>query len=228
MGQVIALIPARSGSKGIPGKNTRELGGMPLYEHAIRAAYDANCDRIVLSSDAKILMRRADGYLRHAEYLERPAELASDTAAMVDVVKHAMTQIPGEPDQIWALLQPTAVFRTPARVREAIQLLQSTGADSVVSVVPLPLTHHPMFALGIARGKLDIRGYFPSRRQDVEPAYIRDGTCYTFRRETVTRYGNIYGEDCRPLILEPHETCELDTELQWAEVQARWEREHAR
>jgi CMP-N,N'-diacetyllegionaminic acid synthase len=227
MGQTIALVPARSGSKGIAGKNFRKLGGIPLFARAALVGREV-CETVVISSDLPIHAQQdAVRAACRMRFLLRPDDLAQDDTPMVAVVKHALEQIPGQPDDILVLLQPTQPFRTPARVREAITLLQSTGADSVVSVVPLPLTHHPMFALGIARGKLDIRGYFPSRRQDVEPAYIRDGTCYTFRRETVTRYGNIYGEDCRPLILEPHETCALDTELQWAEVQARWEREHA-
>jgi len=166
--------------------------------------------------------------------IRRPAELATDESPMIDTVRHAMQQIPGEPSDIWLILQCTQPLRTPARVREAITLLQDTGADSVVSVVPLPLTHSWDFQLSVAwvglypvHPDLATIADLPRRRQDAEQTYIRDGTVYVFRRKTLD-CGNIYGRDCRPLILEPHETCELDTELQWAEVQARWEREHAR
>jgi CMP-N,N'-diacetyllegionaminic acid synthase len=62
----------------------------------------------------------------------------------------------------------------------------------------------------------------PTRRQDMPPAYIRDGTVYAFWRRTVTRYGNIYGPESTPLIIPPEETCELDTMSDWANVEARW------
>jgi CMP-N-acetylneuraminic acid synthetase len=112
--------------------------------------------------------------------------------------------------------------------------LQDTGADSVVSVVPLPLTHAAAFQVRIDRhgrawpaGDLPYWDGVPTRRQEAFQPYRRDGTVYAFRRSTVDDHGTIYGQDVRPLILEPHETCELDTEADWAAVQARWEREHA-
>jgi len=234
MGQVIALIPARSGSKGIPGKNFRKLGGISLLARAAMVGREV-CETVIVSSDVPVTAQQDE--IRAAcrmRYLQRPAELAQDDTPMIAVVQHALEQIPGQPDDIIVLLQPTQPFRTPARVREAIQLLQETGADSVISVVALPLTHHPAFQMIIQpNGQLithsnptgwGFGGIF-TRRQDVDPVYIRDGTVYVFRRESVTRYGHIYGEFVRPLILEPHETCELDTEQQWAEVEARWERE---
>jgi CMP-N,N'-diacetyllegionaminic acid synthase len=230
---VIALVPARSGSKSIPGKNFRLLGDKPLFAHAIDCAYAAGCDPVALSTDNP---HPATPYAPCLE-IERPAELAQDDTPMIDVVRHALAQIPGQPDDVIVLLQPTQPFRTPARVREAITLLQSTGADSVVSVVPLPLTHHAdaQLAIGSILGPDRLFGVgeypeFPDsclNRQQREQTYIRDGTVYAFKRDTVARYGHIYGDYCKPLILEPHETCELDTEADWAAVQARWEREHA-
>jgi CMP-N,N'-diacetyllegionaminic acid synthase len=245
---IIALIPARSGSKGIPGKNWRMLGGKMLWQHAdcVGRAAGATC---FVSSDADPfaipgsyeIEEGCGSDLPMCGWIQRPAELAQDDTPMIDVVKHALEQLPGQPDDIIVLLQPTQPFRTPARVREAIQLLQSTGADSVVSVVPLPLTHHPWVQFtvdneGVWDGPYlelyepQLMEQVPATRQEMEHVrtYIRDGSCYVFRRETVTEHGNIYGEHIKPLILEPHETCELDTEEQFREVEARWRREHAR
>lgn len=165
--------------------------------------------------------------------VSRPADLAQDDTPMLAVVQHALAQIPGPPEQIICLLQPTAVFRTPEHVRKAIALLRETQADSVVSVVELPKTHHPRYTISWPPDEDDEPlGYrlrdMPPCRQDVKPVYIRDGTVYAFWRKTVTQHGTIYGQDCRPLILDPSESCELDTEADWAAVQARWEREHAR
>jgi CMP-N,N'-diacetyllegionaminic acid synthase len=166
-------------------------------------------------------------------WIHRPPALAQDDTPMIDVVKHALEQVPGEPDDIWVLLQPTQPLRTPAHVREAIRLLQEGDADSVVSVVELPRTHHPDLVCHIMNGQLYGIHYGedgwacygvarqPSRRQDVEPVYIRDGTVYAFYRRTVEREGNIYGTRVLPLIIPPDETCELDTPEDWARLEAR-------
>jgi N-acylneuraminate cytidylyltransferase len=227
---VIALVPAREGSKGIRGKNFRILGGRPLYRHAMDCAAAVNCDVIAVSTDfGSELWNVADPTGRY-RIIRRPEELCSDTAAMVGVVQHAMQAVPGQPDDIWILLQPTAVFRTPEHVRRAIALLEESGADSVVSVVPLPLTHHAAVQFWIANGELCAFDYteFPhfKNRQQREQTYIRDGTCYVFWRKTVSQYGTIYGHDCRPLILDPADSCELDTEADWAAVEARWKAHH--
>lgn len=147
---------------------------------------------------------------------------------MVDVVRHALEAVPGEPEDIWCLLQPTQPLRAPAHVQAAIDLLRSSGADSVVSVVPLPATHHPDVALRIIEdGRLcpfdDVTlEMLPTRRQAIAPpAYIRDGTVYAFRRATVTRWRNIYGLDVRPLVIPASETCALDTPEDWAEAERR-------
>lgn len=223
---VLALIPARSGSKGCVGKNLRTLGGKTLIQHAVDCAFEAGC-RPHVSTD--ITQADYPGILHTAHLVRRPPELAQDDTPMIAVVQHALQQIPGEPDDIIVLLQPTQPFRTPAHIRQAIALLQESGADSVVSVVPLPLTHSPDM-LGVISGGGELRPWsefgWPPCRQVVTPAVMRDGTVYCFRRRTVDNYANIYGRDCRPLIIDPADSCELDTEEQWAEVERRWKERH--
>jgi CMP-N,N'-diacetyllegionaminic acid synthase len=239
MSRVIALIPARSGSKGIPDKNFKPLAGRSPMNRAIDLCNElcgALHDYYVSSDiDWESHVRVCDygpGW-RYGHFLLRPPALAQDGTPMIDVVKHALEQVPGKPDDIWVLLQPTQPLRKPAHVREAIRLLQESEADSVVSVKALPLTHHPLFALEIYAGRLSpwsvgdmgdyvwLVGQQPSRRQDVEPVYIRDGTVYAFYRRTVEREGNIYGKRVIPLIIPPEETCELDTPEDWARLEAR-------
>lgn len=245
---VIALVPARAGSKSIPGKNLRTLGGKTLIQHAVDCARAAGIERVCVSTDIPGL----DPYELNADILHRPAELASDTTPMVDVVRHFLTEaaplytatLPawtGKPvaqtlaEQVFVLLlQPTQPFRKPEHLRHAVQLLEESGADSVVSVVPLPLTHSPEMVLSVFRrmGNLCVEPWTgdwsqrPTRRQDVEPAHRPDGTVYAFRRQTVERYGNIYGQDVRPLVIDPADSCELDTEADWAEVERRWKERH--
>jgi CMP-N,N'-diacetyllegionaminic acid synthase len=224
---VLALIPARAGSKGIPGKNLREFGGRTLIQRAIMCAVQAGVWPVYVSTDIPQDVWQRDAIEAH--HMARPKELAQDDTPMIDVVRHALAAIPGEPEQIIVLLQPTQPFRKPEHVREAIRLLQETGADSVVSVVELPKSHHAWMQLVIYAHGEQLSPYegmgwqsVPSRRQDARSAYIRDGTVYAFKRATVERYGTIYGQDVRPLIIAPEDTCELDTEDDWREVERRW------
>jgi CMP-N-acetylneuraminic acid synthetase len=153
---------------------------------------------------------------------------------MIAVVRHALQQIPGDPGDIIVLLQPTQPFRKPEHITEAIRLLRETQADSVVSVVALPLTHDWVFQFRIeGAGKLvpwihRDWTHVPACRQDVIQSYIRDGTVYAFLRRTVAQHGNIYGQNVRPLIIDPADSCELDTEEHWQAVERRWAEKHAR
>jgi CMP-N,N'-diacetyllegionaminic acid synthase len=246
MSNVIALIPARAGSKGIKDKNFRLLAGGPsCLERAIECAQWAGIAQRIVSTDSWPLVFAHARWQRNIPdrppldfgqhsvtlYLERPAALAQDDTPMIDVVKHALDAIPGAPDDIWLLVQPTQPLRKPEHLREAVRLLRETPeAESVVSVVPLPLAHHPDFVLSIEGGHLwnetahDSNGYhlwFPDRRQDVGPAYIRDGTVYAFYRATIERRNSIYGHCSVPLIIDPQDTCELDTPEQWDALEAR-------
>lgn len=244
-----ALIPARSGSKGIPGKNLRELGGASLIEHAIACAKNAGIAHRVVSTDIWPLswpsiglqLNRPDEsfefipYISETRYLQRPAELAQDDTPMYAVVQHAAEALKLQPEDSIVLLQPTQPFRKPEHVRKALELLHETQADSVVSVVPLPLTHSPELVCTIWNdGRLrpalgDAVAYNwrnrPTRRQDVDRPYRPDGTVYAFFRKTLDS-GTIYGAAVRPLILDPSESCELDTELDWIAVEKRWQELH--
>lgn len=230
MQSVLALIPARAGSKGIPGKNFRPLGGRPVYTYAADCAHAIGCVPVLSTDQYPASM---DGGLLHhgdttVRLLRRPAHLCTDSAPMIDVVRHALDSIPGPSDQIVLLLQPTQPFRTPAHLTAAIELLEQTGADSVVSVVALPLTHSPDLVCYMDGGRLrpwTMGG--PTRRQDATPVYLRDGTCYATRRSTITRTGTLYGCDCRPLIIPAAESCELDTEQDWIALERRWKELHA-
>jgi CMP-N,N'-diacetyllegionaminic acid synthase len=177
------------------------------------------------------------------EWLPRPTELAQDDTPMIAVVQHALETLKLQPQDILTLLQPTQPFRTPDHVRAAVTLLQDSKADSVVSVTAVPLSCHPdqqLFIDGGNEGLTRIASLYvastladaspaslPSRRQSLEPTYRRDGTVYAFWRKTVSRYSTIYGQDVRPLIIPPDETCELDTLEDWATVERRWQERHA-
>lgn len=227
MTDVLAIVPARAGSKGIPNKNFRLLAGISPYERAFHCAVNAGLPIIVTTTDwviDKPVWRCPIVRPVVSHWIQRDPRLAQDDTPMVEVVQDALDHVPGPPDQIIVLLQPTQPLRTPGHILSAIKLLEQTKADSVVSVVE---TRSPDELLELRDGNRLKRsmgwslGDCPSRRQDMTRGFWRDGTCYLFRRETVTRHGDIYGVDCRALVIPPTDTCALDTMADWAEAERR-------
>ena len=224
-GPVLGLVPARGGSKGIPGKNLKPLGGRPLLRWTLDAARAAGvCDRLVLTTDSDEIAAAGRAGGAEVPFL-RPAELARDETPMKPVIAHALDALAAEGFTPWAvlLLQPTAPLRRPELLREALATLATTGADAVVSVVPVPEHYLPHFVLKLDHGRL--RFFLPegeriTRRQDAPRAYSRDGSVYAFRADSFRRHGSIYGEDCRPLLLAESEGVNLDSEDDWRRAEA--------
>lgn len=220
-GPVLALVPARSGSKGVPGKNVRLLAGRTLLDYTAEAARRSGVvDRMVLSTDAEDVAEA--GRLAGLEVpFMRPPELARDETPMLPVLQHAIDALSGDgwvPEFV-VLLQPTSPLRRADHVRSALTLLTESGADSVVTVVEVPRHFSPDYVMRIENGAL--RPFLPegaavTRRQDVRPAYSRDGTVYAFRRDTISRYNSIYGPDCRPLIIDADDSLSIDTPRDWS------------
>lgn len=221
IGKVLGLVPARGGSKGVPGKNTRLLVGRPLLEYTARAAFDsAVIDRVVLSTDSGTIAECGRRLGLEVPFV-RPAALAQDDTPMLAVIEHVLNELhrqAWQPD-IVVLLQPTSPLRTPGHIRAAVELLRASGADSVVTVVAVPLHLSPDYVMRIEAGRLRpflADGVRVARRQDARQAFARDGTVYAFRAETVRRFGTIYGEDCRPLLIDAAESLSIDTAGDWA------------
>jgi CMP-N-acetylneuraminic acid synthetase len=232
-GGVLAIVPARGGSKGVPGKNLRPLAGRTLLDYTAAAARQSGViDRVVLTTDDAAVADAGRAAGLEVPFM-RPAALAQDDTPMLPVLKHAIGALisDGWTPELVVLLQPTSPLRTPAHVRAAVDLLRSSGADSVVTVVEVPKHLSPDYVMKIEDGVL--RPFLPegariSRRQDVRPAYSRDGTVYAFRRDTVERFDSIYGDDCRPLVIDAAESLSIDTPEDWAAaerlLEARWAR----
>jgi len=222
-GHVLALVPARGGSKGVPGKNVKPLAGHSLLEYTARAARDSGViDRIVLSTDSPEIADAGRRAGMEAPFM-RPASLAADDTPMLPVIQHALAEIvrSGWSPDIIVLLQPTSPLRRPDHIRDAVNLLRETDADSVVTVVEVPRHLSPDYVMRIDKGRL--MPFLPdgaqiTRRQDARPAYSRDGTVYAFRSTTLERFGSIYGEDCRPLLIDAKESLSIDSASDWDEA----------
>lgn len=217
---MLGLVPARAGSKGVPGKNIRPLAGRPLLAYTADAARASGVvDRVVLSTDSSEVAAIGKAAGLDVPFL-RPPALAADDTPMVPVVRHAIDALAadGWQPEIIALLQPTSPLRTAEHIRRAVDLLRTSKAASVVTVVELPRHLSPDYVMAIHDGRLEpflSGGERITRRQDARPAYVRDGTAYVFWRETLERTGGIYGEDCRPLLVDPRESLSIDTQDDW-------------
>jgi CMP-N,N'-diacetyllegionaminic acid synthase len=226
MSRVLAIVPARGGSKGVPGKNVRQLAGRTLLDYTALAARGSGViDRIVLSTDSAEIAEAGKRAGLEVPFM-RPDALAQDDTPMLPVVQHAVDTLAadGWATDVIVLLQPTSPLRRSSHVREAVTMLHETKADSVVTVIELPRHLSPDYVMRIDEGVLRpflSEGERVTRRQDARPAYSRDGTVYVCWRSTLERWGNIYGDRCQPLILDAADSLSIDSPADWAEAERR-------
>ena len=221
---VLGLVPARSGSKGVPGKNVRALAGHTLLEYTARAARESGViDRVILSTDSPEIADAGRRAGLEVPFM-RPAALAADDTPMLPVIEHALeeTATGGWSPDIIVLLQPTSPLRRPEHIRDAVTMLRDTHADSVVTVVEVPRHLSPDYVMRIDEGRLTPflpDGARVTRRQDARPAYYREGTVYAFWRTTLEKFGGIYGDDCRPLLVDATESLSIDSPADWDQAE---------
>lgn len=213
--RILALIPARGGSKRLPGKNIRPLGGKPLISWSIDAARNSAdiCDILVSTDDSAIAdISRAAGAL--VPWL-RPPELASDTASSVDVAVHALDwyeEVNGKVDGL-LLLQPTSPFRRPSSLLNAMDLFREYRMRPIVGVAHA--TSHPMWCLKIENDRL--APYFDGgglhlRSQDLPPAYVVTGGVYLISPADLREGRTFFTPDAVPLVTDdPWEHIDIDT-----------------
>lgn len=185
LSSVLLLVPARGGSKGIPGKNIRPLGGRPLIDWTIREALASNAGRVVVSTDSGEIAAIARQCGAEVPFL-RPAELATDETGSFEVAEHALKWAEthfGELPGLLVLLQPTSPFRTAEDIVSAVKLVENSGAPAAIGVCEA--NPHPWMTRKIMPdGSLDHFVAFPShikRRQDFPPAYAINGAMYVIR-----------------------------------------------
>jgi CMP-N,N'-diacetyllegionaminic acid synthase len=216
--EVVALIPARGGSKGIPRKNLAPLGGRPLLAWTVDAARESrSITRVVVSTEDDELAEAARGL--GAEVLDRPPELAADETPMQSVIAHALEELAAVPE-VLVLLQPTSPLRRAEHVDEAVDLLLASGADSVVSVVKVPHRYRPGSLMALDGERLvHLADDHAATRQEKPLVYARNGPAVLVLRPD--RIGtDLYGGDCRPYVMGARESLDVDEpfDLELAEL----------
>ncbi|HER40564.1 MAG TPA: acylneuraminate cytidylyltransferase family protein, partial [Salinimicrobium catena] len=220
----LGLIPARGGSKGIPGKNMRFLGGKPLLQHSIEAAKRSILlSRIVLSSDDEEIITTAKKLELEVPFV-RPQELAGDGSGSLEVIQHAVRFFSQEGENFDAvcLLQPTSPFRRTRLIDEAIEKFTSGKFDSLVSVREVPAAYNPHWVfeeqnggLKIATGETEII----TRRQELPKAFHRDGAIYITKTEVILEQNSLYGKNIGFIDTTGDPYVNIDTQEDWEEAE---------
>jgi len=223
--KILALIPARGGSKRIPGKNIKPLGGIPLIGWTIRAAQQSGvCDEIQVSTDDEAIADVARAYGAAVPGL-RPMHLASDTAGSVDVALHAPDIYESEHGNLdgLLLLQPTSPFRSAETIRKAIQFFrEGDPRRPVVSVSPASC--HPAWSFRITDSGMEPFLGWDSifrRSQELDEAWTLNGAIYIISPEQLRMTGRFLTHDTRPFLIDSvREALDIDTPEDWMHAEA--------
>lgn len=219
--KVLGIIPARGGSKDVPRKNIKLLCGKPLLAYTAESALQSKLlSKAILSTEDTEIAEIGRSLGLVVPFL-RPAELAEDTTPTFPVVLHALRQMEdaGERFDAVCLLQPTNPLRRAEDIDACIELLESTGADSVVSVLTVPHQYNPMWVYWQSeRGEMALttgESAPVARRQDLPPAFHREGSVYVTRTEVLDKHGNLYGNKVRGYEIDPQHSVNIDTMEDW-------------
>ena len=230
MTEILALIPARGGSKGIPRKNIKPFAGYPLIAWSIAAGLQAkSVSRVIVSTDDGEIAAIAREYGAEVPFL-RPAELAQDRTPDLPAFEHALKwleEIEGYKPEIVVQLRPTSPVRPRDMVDSAVRILvENPDADSVRGVVPAGQNPFKMWRFhGYDRPMtplLEVEGIpepYNAPRQILPPAYWQTGHIDAIRTTTITRKNSLTGSVVYPLVIDPRYTVDIDTPSDWAKYE---------
>ena len=213
---VLGLITARGGSKGIPRKNIADLHGKPLIAWTIEAALQSDVlNRVIVSTDDQEIAAVSRKYGAEVPFL-RPAGLAADRSAHIPVIQHALQWVEqdcGSLPEYVCLLQPTSPLRTARHIAQAVALLRKQNFDAVVSVCEAkthPFLTRKLDENGLLQPFMPIpSGYL--RRQDFPPAYEINGAIYLCRSSIVMKEGTLLPEKNGAFVMDEKSSLDIDT-----------------
>lgn len=223
--RILGLIPARGGSKGVPGKNIKLLGGKPLLEYTSTVAKASKyLSKVIVSSDDDNIIEVAKTLGVEVPF-KRPAHLAVDTAPTVQVISHALDFFAsqGEFFDAVCLLQVTAPFRNVAFLDQAIQRFIESDSESLISVLEVPQDYNPHWVfeadenntLHISTGDHDII----TRRQNLPRAFHRDGSIYITKTEVLQKQSSLYGKSISYIESSREFYVNIDTQADWEKAE---------
>lgn len=222
--KILGLIPARGGSKGIPGKNIKPLGVKPLLQYTFEAAEASKLlTKIILSTDDEEIFKTAKKIGLKVPFL-RPEELAQDNTPSLDVILHALNffEEKGEKFDAVCLLQPTTPFRKEGLIDSAITKFLEGDFDSLVTVREVPAEYNPHWVFEEKNGGLKIatgESEIISRRQDLPKAYHRDGAIYLTKTKILQEEKSLLGKKIGFLDTTGDPFVNIDMPEDWKEAE---------
>ena len=224
--RTLGIVPARAGSKRLPRKNVRELGGRSLVAHAIEQGLEAKeLDALVVSSDDDDVLRVAEALGVVA--LKRPAALASDEAPAIGYVEHALAEVEEQLRfEAIVILQPTSPFRSGGDIDACVRHLRATDADSVVTVMEVEHAIHPLKMKTMDGDRLlpfveEERGRRMAHQ--LPRVFVRNCAVYASRRAIIDA-GDVIGPDCRGIVMPRERSVDINDELDFLFAEFLWER----
>lgn len=222
MVKILGIIPARGGSKGVPGKNSRIIGDRPLISYTIQAALDSGImDRLVVSTDDDNIanISRDAG----VEVIIRPDELATDTSPIVDAIIHVLDNLEdsGYSPSIIILLEPTSPLRTSQDIRSALKIFDPDQCESVISVSKV--AHSPYWMFRVEEELLEPLhgiGNLGKRRQDLPDVFRPNGAIFITTPEHLRKTRDFYYGRIKPYIMPESRSIDIDTELDMLMLEA--------
>lgn len=219
--KILGIIPARGGSKGIPKKNIKLLGGKPLLEYTAKSALASKfLSRVILSSDNNEIIEVAKSLGIEIPFI-RPENLSQDDTPSLSVIKHALEffEAKNETFDAVCLLQVTTPFREEDLIDKSIQKFESENFDSLISVREVPTDYNPHWVfetdakdhLKIATGDEKII----TRRQDLPKAFHRDGAVYITKTEVISNHNSLYGNSIGYIESKNEYYVNIDTLEDW-------------
>lgn len=223
--KILAIIPARGGSKGVPGKNIKMLGGKPLLAYTTEIALESKYfAEVMLSSDDEQIIEVARILGVQVPFV-RPAALAQDNTPTIEVILHALQWYKNQNiffDAV-CLLQVTSPFRTVDFLDKAIKKFIKSGCDSLVSVQQVPLEYNPHWTFEVNQeGNLTIatgEEKIISRRQELPKAYHRDGSIYLTKTKVLLNQNSLYGKSTTFIESSPEFHVNIDTAVDWEKAE---------
>ncbi|WP_305862899.1 acylneuraminate cytidylyltransferase family protein [Helicobacter cholecystus] len=216
----LAIIPARSGSKGLPNKNIKNLCGHPLMAWSIKAGLKSKyIDKVVVTTDSEEYAEIAKSYGAEAPFL-RPKELSLDTSTTFDSIKHTIDFYQNELQQTFdyiVLLEPTSPLREVEDIDNAIEILFSNQEASSIVGVCKSESQNPAFLIRLQPHSQLIEGYInkdftPIRRQDIEDFYFFEGTIYVSEINALLKNQNFYHKNAMGYIVPKWKSLDVDDE----------------
>ena len=215
--KTLAMITARGGSKRIPRKNIKEFNGKPIIAYSIEAALASGVfDEVMVSTDDEEIAKIAKKYGAKVPFF-RSEKTANDFATTVDVIEEVLNTYKerGEEFDIFCCIYPTAPFITAKRLKDAVEELAKSDADSLIPVVRF--SYPPQRAMEVHDGKLVFRQpeNLSKRSQDLEPHFHDAGQFYVVRSESFFENHGIMVGDILPMELSELEVQDIDNEVDW-------------